>query len=317
MLRSKKMFDLCFRSLQGLPLPARSLTTLLIESIIGRLLRTEDVIVCGYVWMSNHVHMQLFSLDCSALTCFHGMLKKNLTDFLKRLLSLSRLHLWDGETTLGEVLDLQAGIDRIVYAYLNPVRAGLVRSIDQYSGCNTWREFLRAAPHLDSCIEKDVPWILAPDIEQLSQENPSLSEERRLCQVVRENAATRRTHTIRIYPFKWLQAFNISSPDDIERVRREIVSRVRTEEQRMSSAKEPIQRLEGYVVTASYLPPKKSRKVFMYGSTKEVRMAHLTLFHSFITCCRQCYEMLKQGARQIPWPPECFIPPAPRLCNAL
>jgi len=317
MLRSKKMFDLCFRSLQGLPLPARSLTTLLIESIIGRLLRTEDVIVCSYVWMSNHVHMQLFSLDCSVLTSFHGMLKKNLTDFLKRLLSLSRLHLWDGETTLGEVLDLQAGIDRIVYTYLNPVRAGLVRSIDQYSGCNTWREFLRAEPNLDSYIEKDVPWILAPDIEPLSQENPSLSEERRLCSVLRENAAKRRTHTIRIYPFKWLQAFNISSSEDIERVRREIVSRVRAEEQRLSSAKEPIQRIEGYVVTAAYLPPKKSRKVFMYGSTREVRMAHLNLFHSFVACCRQCYEMLKQWVRQIPWPPECFIPPAPRLCNAL
>jgi hypothetical protein len=68
MPRSKKMYDLCFRSLRGLPLPARALTTLLIESIMGRLLRTEAIIVCSYVWMSNHVHMQVFSLDCQALT---------------------------------------------------------------------------------------------------------------------------------------------------------------------------------------------------------------------------------------------------------
>jgi hypothetical protein len=108
MLRSKKMYDLCFRSLRGLPLPARALTTLIIESIMGRLLRSEDVIVCGYVWMSNHVHMQVYSLDCTALTHFHERLKKRLTDFLKRLLNISHLSLWDNRTTLGEVLDLEA-----------------------------------------------------------------------------------------------------------------------------------------------------------------------------------------------------------------
>lgn len=132
MPRSKKMYDLCFRSLRGLPLPARDLTKLLIESIIGRLLCTEAIIVCGYVWMSNHVHMQVFSLDCMALTHFHERLKKRLTDFLKRLLDLSQLNLWERNTNIGEVLDLEAAIARVVYTYLNPVRAGLVTSIDDY-----------------------------------------------------------------------------------------------------------------------------------------------------------------------------------------
>jgi hypothetical protein len=42
-----------------LPLPARALTRLLIETMIGRLLRTGVIIVCGYVWMNNHAHMQV------------------------------------------------------------------------------------------------------------------------------------------------------------------------------------------------------------------------------------------------------------------
>lgn len=164
MLRSRRMYDLCFRSLQGLPLPARALTAYLIESILGRLLQAEDIIVCGYVWMSNHVHMQVFSLDCEALTHFHERLKKRLTDFLKRLLGLSHLRLWDNRTTVGEVLDVDAAIARIVYMYLNPVRAGLACSIDEYQGCNTWREFLSAPAHTNACFEKEVPWVRAPDI---------------------------------------------------------------------------------------------------------------------------------------------------------
>jgi hypothetical protein len=261
--------------------------------------------------------MQLFSLDCSALTAFHGGLKKSLTDFLKRLLALPRLRLWEAETTLGEVLDLQAAIDRIVYAYLNPVRAGLVRSIDDYQGCNTWKEFLSATPSLNYCVEKEVPWINAPDIQPLSRENPSVSEEIRICAFLRQKAAKRRTHTWRIYPFKWLEAFNISSPDAIERIRREIVSRVRAEEESLASSKPITVQRQGYIVTNAYVPSTKSRKVFMYGSTKEIRIAHLNLFKWFVGCCRRCYDMFKQGVKEIPWPPECFIPPAPRLCNPI
>jgi hypothetical protein len=83
----------------------------LIESIIGRLLCTEAIIVCSYVWMSNHAHMQVFSLDCEALTHFHERLKKQLTDFLKRLLNLSQLNLWDNRTNIGE-LSLVQGISQ-------------------------------------------------------------------------------------------------------------------------------------------------------------------------------------------------------------
>ena len=126
MIRSKRLYDVCFRALQGLPLPERTVTTLFLESIIARLLASEQVVVCAYVWMANHSHMQLFSLDTGYLSFFHGQLKKRLTDFIKRHLGLSHLRRWDDRTTLGEVLDLEAAMARFVYSFLNPVRAGLV-----------------------------------------------------------------------------------------------------------------------------------------------------------------------------------------------
>ena len=71
MIRSKRLYDVCFRALQGLPLPARAVTTLFLESNIARLLATEQVLVCAYVWMANHPHMQLFSFDTRYFTFFH------------------------------------------------------------------------------------------------------------------------------------------------------------------------------------------------------------------------------------------------------
>lgn len=316
MLRSKKMYDLCFRSLQGLPLPARALTSYLIESILGRLLRSDDIIVCGYVWMSNHVHMQVFSLDCEALTHFHERLKKRLTDFLKRLLGLSRLRLWDDRTTIGEVLDLEAAISRIVYSFLNPVRAGLVRSIEEYQGCNTWKEFVSAAPDVNACVEKEVPWVLATDLEQLSRENPSISEERSLIASINQEASKRETHRVKIMPFKWLEAFKVVEPEEIEKIRQRIIADVRAEEALLSPKKNSLRKLEGFVVTETYVPRKKERKVFMYGSTKEHRLNYLELYRWFVGQCASCYELLKQGAEKIPWPPECFRPPGRKLCNS-
>lgn len=317
MLRSKKLLDVCFRALQGLPLPARPLTTLLIESIMARILAAEQVVVCGYVWMANHPHIQLFSLDNSALARFHGRLKKRLTDFLKRLLGLSHLTLWDSRSSVGEVLDLEAAIGRIVYTFLNPVRAGLVRSIDDYRGCNTWKEFLTAPADLHAVIEKEVPWILATDIEKLSKSNPSWAEEQRIIDDLKRKASARQTHTLRIHPFRWLEAFGIKDPEEIERVRAKIVALVREGEAQISPDRAPIHRREGFIVTEEYKPPPKERSVFMYGTSVEIRRLHLAERRRFDKLCRECFELMKQGAINIPWPPGCFVPPAPQLCNAL
>jgi len=298
-------------------LPARPLTCLFIESIMARLLRSEDVIVCGYVWMSNHVHMQVFSLDCAALTHFHERLKKRLTDFLKGLLNLRQLNLWDNRTTLGEVLDLEAAISRIAYTYLNPVRAGLVRSIDDYTGSNTWREFLSVPPDVNAVVEKRVPWVLATDIDPLSQANPSLSEERALVDTIRGRAASREQNILKVMPLKWLEAFQIKDPMEIENIRQRIIAQVREEEARLASKRKPVRRIEGFIVSDDYIPSKKERKVFMYSSCKELRLRFLEKFRRFISRCAECYRLMKEGQIDVPWPLECFKPPIPRLCNVI
>jgi hypothetical protein len=265
--------------------------------------------------MGNHPHIQLYSLDAEGLRDFHGGLKKRITDFLKRLLAQPKLSIWDVGDSVSEILDLDAAIERIVYTFLNPVRARQCRSIDTYKGFNSWKEFVSAPADVNACIEQEVPWILTTDIEPLSNENPSLSEERHVVAATKEKASSRATHTLRIYPFKWLEAFNITAPEAIEAIRQRIIRRVREIEAELSEKQAPLSRLEGFVITNRYLPPRKERRVFMYGSTKEIRARHLVAFDHFLRACRSCYTLMKQGVRNIPWPPECFVPPAPRLCN--
>jgi len=309
------MYELCFRAKQGLPLPARRLTTLLLQSIIARLMHTEQVILCACVWMANHPHAQLYSLDASALRDFHGGLKKRITDFLKRLLALKWLTLWDDDDSMVEILDLDKAVERMVYTFLNPVRAKQCKTIDTFRGFHTWNEFVSAPADVNTCIKKEVPWILATDIDPLSQDNPSQREEQMVIEQLLERTQGRETHTLRIYPFKWLEAFGITTPEEVEAIRQRIIRQVREGEAEFSESDPIPARLEGYVVTDAYIPPPKERRVFAYGSTKEIRQGHIEVFRAFQRECRRCYELLKQGVKNIPWPRECFIPPAPKLCN--
>lgn len=107
----------------------------------------------------------------------------------------------------------------------------------------------------------------------------------------------------------------LTTPEEIEAVRKKIVRLVREGEAEYAESEPIPERLGGYVVTDAYTPPPKERRVFAYGSTKEIRQAHIELFRAFQRERRKCYELLKQGVKNIPWPRECFIPPAPRLCN--
>jgi hypothetical protein len=91
---------------------------------------------------------------------------------------------------------------------------------------------------------------------------------------------------------------------------------VRQEEARLAPKKDPSRRIEGFMVDDRHIPKKKERKVFMYGSTKEIRCQYLAIFDVFIRQCAECFELLKQGYSTISWPPECFKPPGPKLCNA-
>jgi hypothetical protein len=315
MFRSFRLYDLVFRSTQGLPLPARALTTLLLKSIIARLLRHDSIRVCSFVWMNNHVHMKLYSLDAEALSQFHQGLKKRISDFLKRLLGIERLRLWDDRTNIAEILDLDAAIDRFAYDFTNPIRARLCSSIDRFQGYNTWKEFLTASPAVDTVIETTVPWIHATDIPRLSANNPGGKEERSIIKQLHERARNR-SETLKLYPFIWLKAFNITTPQQIEEVRKRIISRVRAYEQEFRNKKEPSHFIEGYDVTDSYRPARRERKIFCLSSETELRIAFLERFKRFVRQCRDCYQSAKQGVRNVDWPPECFLPRIPKLCNA-
>jgi len=324
MFTSQKVYQLCFRAARGLPLPARPLIKLIIESALARTQRDDKVLVCNYIWMGNHPHISLVSLDVNALKAFYCELKKRITDMLKRLLGLNTLHLWEAkEARVIEILDLDKAISDYVYYFLNPANAGLVESIDDYPGLSTWKAFCSCEPSVSAKVEYSVPWIRLPSLHALPSSHLSRAHEEQVIKQIR--ADNKSMEKVTIYPFAWLKVFGITEPEDIEANRRKIIERVREGEKELAEKRAKA----GHTVIGKttlelqpieigeHVPKKNERSIFFNSSIKELRIAYFERFREFCKRCRECYRLMCRGIKDVVWPHGAFVPPIPPLVNPL
>ena len=323
MYRSRRLYELCFRATEGLPLPARPLANFLIKAALARTQRDEKVQVCNYLWMPNHPHLSFISKDVNALRDFYGELKKKLTDMLKRLLGETHLNIWPKQPTVIEILDLEKAIDRHAYYFLNPARAALVPTIDEYTGESTWKAFLSAEAAIDTKIEVEVPWVRLPSIPELSRPNPSKAEELRV--IAKLSDANSDKEKLIYYPFAWMKVFGISKSEEVEAVRMRVVKRVREVERELVLERAKAEKgtvgasrlvQEGFLLSG-YLPKKNDRSIFFLTSLSELRRDILATFKEFCVRCSECFIQACAGVKEIVWPHGAFVPPLPPLVNPI
>ena len=127
---SGKVYELCFRAREDLPLPPTRTINAIIKSSIARTQRDCKVILCHFLWMSNHPHLILVAQDAEQCMRFYAELQKRITDAIKRLLGRKFLRLWEGRPLVAQIADLDAAKDRIAYLYGNPSAADVTVNID-------------------------------------------------------------------------------------------------------------------------------------------------------------------------------------------
>lgn len=322
MYRSHRLYEICFRANLGLPLAPRPLINLIIQSSIARTQRDDKVQICSQVWMGNHPHLIVCSLDVENFKLFYEELKKRITDCIKRLVGRKHLSIWDGSTTAAEILDVDAAVGRFKYGFLNPARAGLVDSIEEYPGVNSWEEFKAADASVNACVETEVPWIRLTSIPRLSSANPSKREEQRVIKAILE--ANKHMHKLKIYPFAWLKVFGITEPQEIEIRRQQVLFSVREVEQELRIERARLgkrtigrERLMSQGITWNHTPAKKERRISFISSIKELRTRFLEEFSYFCDRCRECLKKLRLGFTDIDWPLGAFRPAIRPLANPI
>ena len=310
----KFVYEIVPRAKDSLPMPPTKTSNEIRLGILGRTQRDNKVELCHFVDMNNHSHSMAVSITGENLSKFHMELKKKTTDAVKALLGIASLTLWEKRTGVFRIVTLDDAIERVVYIYSNPSNAGLCESIDHYPGVSSWNAFKECELSLDAEVEIEARWYPVSEIPRIPPERRlSPQQDKILYQELKESEKAIR-HPIVLKPFKWLETFGVTEPQEIERIRQRIIERVRDAE-RANTADRARQQKQSVSPSAlrhslymkPHKPKKRERKIFLICSDKELRLSLLESFKRTVSKCRECYQRAKAGFR-VEWPPGTFTP---------
>lgn len=318
------LYEITPRAREGLPLPPTEVTNQLLTGILARTQRDQKVTLCNFVEMNNHAHQHCIPDKPEQHVKFYMEYQKKITDTVRRLTKRGRLSLWERRPSVAMVADVEDAIKRLIYIFLNPAKAGLVSSIEEYPGLSTWKAFTACEASVDAEVTLKAYWTPVSCLESLPEGNRlSLSNDRAMAARLRELDDTVEYNLV-IKPLAWLKVYGISEPAEVEAIRQRIIKEVRDGEAKL--AKERLEEGRGVIGTQilrqqeflrHHTPKKKERRIFVVCGDHARRPELIAMFQGIFAKCRQCYKALKAGVPH-DWPPGTFVPwLPPRVCRQM
>ena len=323
-IRSKRPYEIILRAIEGLPFPAIATINLIIQSALARTQRDGGKLtLCHYLWMGNHVHMIVVALDAQECFNFYQELQKKITDALKRLLGVHRLHIWEGDPIVAEILDVDAVINTIAYIYANPAKANLVDSVHEYPGLSSLSAFKKC---LNSGIQSvswgAIPWIRLPSINKAPAR--SLSDRQDQFLVDKLLAKAKESHPLEIFPNAWMDTFGIEDQVEVQEINERILALIEDLEQearekRINEGKRLIgkERLKRQPILMPHIPKKRERRIFVISTIKELRIAYIEMYNAVCDQCAECLRAWRYGIPMPMWPPGTYMPSFGVVASAL
>lgn len=311
-IRAGKPYELILRTRSGLPFVATHYMRLLLDSSLARAQRDGKVTLCHYLWMGNHAHMLIVPNDPTMCVNFFQELQKKIAEYLKLLLGVTHIRLWEGGAVLAELGTERDVVAKIAYIYSNPAKANLVDAIEDYPGLSTWGRYLCCLRSVDATMSYEVPWIRRPAVSKLSAPSLSPAEDRAYRDILRAGAT--KMHTLTVEPNAWMRAFRITDAESVTALNARALQLMREMEQghRRNRGSKPVygrDALQVADITKEHTPSPRERRVFIITSDNELRMSYIAMVRAFARRCRECYLLYKEGmVTEISWPPGAFRP---------
>ena len=319
---SRATYEVNFRVRSGLPFVCKELITLLLKSAIARTQRDEKVYLSHCHWMANHCHNMVVSRDINQLKNFYAEVQKKICDYIKRLLNLEQLDLWEGNISVIRIADFAAAKERIAYFYANPARANLVDSIEQYPGYTTHRIFQSARDSIRARHTELVPWIQCPAITPLPSASITETQDKFLTERLIKSA--RKKHKLTFHPNIWMRCFGRISPTEVKKANHDIALMIVAleDEARIRRAKENktvlgARRLLKQPFMREHTPRKYGRRIFVIARDQKIRRRFIKIVQWVDDLCTSIYERWKRCDYSAEWPPGTFMPPRPLFANKL
>ncbi len=284
---SGKIYEICFRTEEGLPLVCTPYMKIILEGILVRAFSMFDCQLLSNVAMANHMHLHLRVGNPEHVDDIVAYIKRESAHAVNNLLGRIQHTVWQAGYDAVLVLDVEKMIERLSYVYLNPARAGLETSIANYPGVNSWKSVLEDGFVLKA---RKIP---RESIPALPSNALSLEEQAAFAASLLDEAGPE--ETISVDPLSFLEAFP-GAHLDREIIRASICKRVTEQEAELNSKRTfavigaHALRLQSMRVV--YQPKKFGRKMWVFGSTKEIRRHAIDWLKEQFTLLRELREKI-------------------------
>ena len=282
---------------------------LIIEGVLAKATRDYEIDVNHSIFMANHFHMIVTVINPDDVKEFYRYVKGEIAHAVNRLLGRRKRTVWADGYDSPIVLDEDKLKNLISYLYLNPLRANLVNTIDEYPGVSSWKMLKNKHKHKD-CIK--VP---RDKISKLHNPALSVSEQKDLVSRYKVNGKSYRLE------YKPLSCFYAINP--YTKVTQEsLIEYIETEEKnflktRVKTETVGITKLRRQSMQKAYTPKKYSPKMICLSTDKELRKRVIENFKYLCLVAKKVYEKWKTGDLSPRIPPGMYAPRVPMLVSAL
>ena len=304
------------RTEEGLPLVPSLILNFIIWGILARAKAMYQVKVCHFLFMANHFHMMIVVDNPEHVSAFTGYVKGETAHAINRLLGRRRKTIWAEGYDSPIILTYDDVLRYIIYIYLNPIKALLVSSIDEYPGVSSWSMFISGN------LTKKCKHTRRDDIKVLPLPALSINEQKQL--VDKYDNLSQSNNTFTLEPFAWMDCFPALAGVDKEKHQAQIISNLRAEEkklleQRKQTKSQPLgaTTLRRQSMIKEYSPRKFGRKMICLAFDKDLRKDFISHFRYLCQLARKAYEAWKRGDLQHKIPPGLFAPALPTLVVSL
>ena len=143
------VFHVTNRTVSGLSFVAKTFMSKLIAGIMAKSQERNPVQISHFVWMSNHYHMILAG-RAKHISDFIRQMQSEVAKMVKRLTPQYEGKVWESQFHEQRLCTPEDVLEKINYIYSNPVKAGLVPHISEWTGLNSFNMYKSGSLSLDA-----------------------------------------------------------------------------------------------------------------------------------------------------------------------
>ncbi len=292
---------------EGILLPANPLIKFILKAALVRAFKHHPLEINHFIVNGTHIHMIVRIENPEDLPKFMERFKTESAHYLNRIIGRRKRTVWCERYDSPALLTREDVISKIVYLYTNPVKDGLIETINNYPGLSSWDNYLANTKNI-KCN-----YITRDSLFEMPQDKGFNFFQKMKNLLTKDNPAR---GNLTIDPNGWMKAFNIKELKEVNEINKKIHQKIRESQLEVWQDKKFFMgrtKLENQGIDLNYRSNRSGRKMWCISGNRELRKQFINYIKNICEEANEIYQKILGGDLSEPYPAGVFPPRLPLL----